>query len=188
MDRKVLLSVTIVVEGGLFLLGLLLLNAAGLDPRARFEASLGATFFMFLLCLPMLAIMYMTTRTDWPPLARLRKEMDEKVRPVFANCKPIDLLIIALLAGLAEELFFRGWLQTVLVARFGLLAGLLLASLLFGLAHYLSMEYALYALLTGLYLGVIFYLTGNLYLLMGMHTFYDFVALLTLKKESGEND
>jgi len=189
MDRKALLSVTIVVEGGLFLLALTLLNGAGIDPRSGFDPSAGATFLALLFCLPMLAALYMTTRTDWPPLSRLRKEMDEKVRPIFANCKPIDLLILSLFAGVAEELFFRGWLQTVLVGRFGLLAGILLASLLFGLAHYLSREYALYAFITGLYLGVIFHLTGNLYLLMSIHALYDFVALLTLKfeKESGEN-
>ncbi len=190
MDRKTLLSVTVIVEGGLFLLALFLLNAAGMDPRAGFDPSAGATFLVFLFSLPMLAALYITTRTDWPPLSRLKKEMDEKVRPLFANCKPIDLLIISLLAGVAEELFFRGWLQTVLVARFGLLAGITFAGLLFGLAHYLSREYALYAFITGLYLGVIFHLTGNLYLLMGMHALYDFVALLTLKfeKEQGEND
>jgi membrane protease YdiL (CAAX protease family) len=188
MDRKTLLSVTVIVEGGLFLLALFLISAAGMDPRPRFEPSIGATFLALLLCLPMLAALYITSRTDWPPLARLRREMDEKVRPIFANCKPIDLLIISLFAGVAEELFFRGWLQTVLVARFGLLSGIILASLLFGLAHYLSKEYALYALITGLYLGIIFHWTGNLYLLMLIHALYDFIALLALKKEKGETD
>lgn len=181
MDRKTLLSVTVIVEGGLFLLALFLISAAGMDPRPGFEPSVSATFLALLLCLPMLAALYLTSRTDWPPLARLRREMDEKVRPIFANCKPIDLLIISLCAGVAEELFFRGWLQTLLVARLGLLVGICLAGLLFGLAHYLSREYALYAFITGLYLGALYHWTGNLYLLMVVHAFYDFVALLALK-------
>ena len=188
MSRKNLLSVTLIVEGGLFLLALYLLTAAGMDLRSGFDPSISATVLAILLCLPMLAALYITARTDWPPLSRLRKEMDEKVRPIFANCKPIDLLIIALSAGVAEELFFRGWLQTFLVDRFGMLAGIFLTSLLFGLAHYLSKEYALYAFITGIYLGVIFHWTGNLYLLILIHALYDFIALLTLKVEREQDD
>jgi hypothetical protein len=188
MSRKTLLSVTVIVEGGLFLLALYLLTAAGLDVRTGFDPSVSATVLALMLCLPMLGALYITAHVDWPPLSRLQKEIDEKIRPIFANCKPIDLLIISLSAGVAEELFFRGWLQTFLVDRFGLLAGIILTSLLFGLAHYLSKEYALYAFVTGIYLGAVFQWTGNLYLLMVIHALYDFIALLTLKRERREND
>jgi len=181
LSRKDLLTVTIIVEGGLLLLAFFLLNTAGIDVRSGFTPSIAATFLAFLLSLPMFAALYLTTHTDWPPLSRLRKEMDETIRPIFANCKPIDLLVISLLAGVSEELFFRGWMQTVLVGKFGLLGGLILTGLLFGLAHYLSKEYALYAFLTGIYFGLIFHWTGNLYILMSLHALYDFVALLVLK-------
>jgi len=181
MDRKSLLSVTIIVEGGLLLLALYLLNAAKMDVRSGFDPSVGATLLALLFSLPMFAAFYLTICTNWPPLSRLRMETQEKIRPLFANCKTLDLLIISIFAGVAEELFFRGWMQTVLVGRFGLLGGIALASLIFGLAHYLSKEYALYAFITGIYLGIIFHWTGNLFLLMSIHALYDFVALLSLK-------
>ena len=130
----------------------------------------------------MLAALYFTMKTNWPPLSRLRSEMDEKIRPIFANSKFVDLLFISILAGVSEELFFRGWMQTMLANLFGPLAGIIITSLLFGLAHYLSKEYAIYAFVTGIYLGVIFHLTGNLYILMTIHAVYDLIALGYLSK------
>jgi hypothetical protein len=119
-------------------------------------------------------------RTHWTPLSRLRIELDEKVMPIFTNCKLPDLALIALLAGVGEELFFRGWLQSVLTSKFEAWLGILIASALFGLAHYLSRTYAIYAGLTGLYLGVIYQISGNLYMVMVIHTLYDFIALMYL--------
>jgi hypothetical protein len=99
--------------------------------------------------------------------------MEEKVIPIFANCKFIDLGLIAFMAGFGEELFFRGWMQGALVKNFGLWVGILIASLIFGLAHYLSTTYFIYAFITGVYLGVIYHFSGNLYIVMGIHAIYD---------------
>jgi membrane protease YdiL (CAAX protease family) len=98
-----------------------------------------------------------------------------------------DLALIAFFAGVGEELFFRGWLQSVLASRFEAWLGILIASVIFGLAHYLSPTYAIYAGLTGLYLGVIYQVSGNLYIVMVIHVLYDFIALVYLvKKGKGE--
>lgn len=103
--------------------------------------------------------------------------------PIFTNCNIVDLAIIALLAGVGEELFFRGWMQTVLAERSGVWVGILAASLIFGLLHYLSITYAIYAFATGIYLGVIYYVFGNLYIVMAIHAVYDFVALVYLVRK-----
>jgi membrane protease YdiL (CAAX protease family) len=58
--------------------------------------------------------------------------------------------------------------------------GILIASAIFGLLHYLSTTYAFYAFLTGVYLGVIYHATGNLYVVMVIHALYDFIALVYL--------
>jgi membrane protease YdiL (CAAX protease family) len=78
-------------------------------------------------------------------MARFRGEIAEKVTPIFANCKWPDLALIALFAGVGEELFFRGWLQGVLTNTFDVVLGVLIASAIFGLLHYLSATYAFYA-------------------------------------------
>jgi membrane protease YdiL (CAAX protease family) len=186
MNRKTLLLVAVPTEGGLFLLGLLLVGG----PQAlasKFHLSWNATASAFLLCLPMLAALYFAVRSNWAPLSQLRAELDEKVTPLFVNLKISDLALIALLAGAGEEFFFRGWLQGTLTDKFEVWIGIAIASVIFGLAHYLSPTYAIYAGLTGIYLGVIYQVSGNLYIVMLIHAFYDFIALVYLVRR-GKND
>jgi uncharacterized protein len=184
MDRKTLLLLTILVEGGLFVIGLLLLGGARTQVWLKFGVSWSATASGLLLCIPLLSALYLVDRSHWPPISGLRKLIDEQVRPIFANCKCVDLALIALAAGVGEELFFRGWLQTVLVTRFDVWVGILAASLIFGLSHYLSTGYAVYAFLTGIYLGVIFQSSENMFIVMLIHALYDFTALVYLVSRS----
>jgi membrane protease YdiL (CAAX protease family) len=189
MNRKTLLLVTLFVEGGLYLFGLLLIGGSSAF-QSRFSISWSGTGYALLLSIPMFAALFLTIRSNWEPLLHLRNEMEEKVVPIFANCKIIDLAVIAFLAGFGEELFFRGWMQNALANQFGIWAGILVASLIFGLAHYLSNTYFIYAFFTGIYLGVIYQTTGNLYIVMIIHAMYDFIALIFLVREgrNGEAD
>ena len=180
MDRKALLLITIFVEGGLILLSLILLRFSHLDLWSRFNLSWGATVFALLLCIPMLAMLFFVVRLRWTPIDRFRREIDEKVMPIFANSKLPDLALIPFFAGVGEELFFRGWLQSILTSKFEAWLGILIASAIFGLAHSLSSTYAIYAGLTGLYLGVIYQISGNLYIVIVIHALYDFIALVYL--------
>lgn len=58
-----------------------------------------------------------------------------------------------------EELFFRGWLQNLLERRMGRIAALIVASLLFGLAHFnkravhFNWRYVLLAAIAGIFYG-----------------------------------
>ena len=189
MDRKTLLLLTIIVEGGLFALGWLLVGAARAQVWLKFSASWSATASGLLLCIPLLSALYLVERSRWAPVLHLTRLIDEKVTPIFTNCKVFDLALIALVAGVGEELFFRGWLQPALITRFDVWVGILAASLIFGLAHYLSTGYAVYAFLTGIYLGLIFLASENLYIVMLIHALYDFIALVYLvHKGSGRED
>lgn len=179
MNRKELLLVAVPTEGGLFLLGFLLMGGPH-TLASKFELSWRATAFALLLCLPMLAALYFAVQSRWASLSQLRAELDEKVTPLFTNLKIPDLALIALLAGTGEELFFRGWLQGALINKFDVWIGILIASAIFGLVHYLSPTYAIYAGLTGIYLGLIYQISGNLYIVMVIHALYDFVALVYL--------
>jgi membrane protease YdiL (CAAX protease family) len=182
MDRKTLLLVTLFVEGGLYLFGLLLMGGPSAF-QSRFRLSWSATGYALLLCLPLFLSLYFAMWTKWEPLSRLRKEISEKVVPIFGNCKFIDLGLIAFLAGVGEEVFFRGWLQGSLANRLGIWIGILIASVIFGFAHYLSPTYAIYAFIMGVYLGVIYQVSENLYIIMAIHGVYNFVALVYLVRE-----
>lgn len=191
MDRKALLLVTFFVEGGLFVFGLVLMGGSGAEMWSQFSLSWNATAYALLLCIPMFAALYVIMRSSWEPIVQLKEEIDEKVLPIFSKTKLIDLAIIAFFAGVGEELFFRGWMQSVLINKSGIWIGILITSAIFGLLHYLSKAYAIYAFVTGIYLGVIYYASGNLFIVMGIHAIYDFVALVCLvkkgEKETGDS-
>ena len=93
------------------MIGLLLMGGSS-AVLSHFSLSWSATGYAALLCIPMFAALYFAMRTEWKPLSQLRNEINEKVVPIFANCKIIDLAVIALLAGTGEELFFADGCRT----------------------------------------------------------------------------
>ena len=75
---------------------------------------------------------------------------------------------------------FRGVVQTALLDRLPAWAAVAATGVLFGLAHFLSLSYALLASLVGAYLGWLHLATGNLLAPILTHALYDFVALRLL--------
>ena len=72
----------------------------------------------------------------------------------------LAVLIVGVLAGTAEEVFFRGYVQTRLVQRLPRGAAVIVTSICFGAFH-LDWLHSLLALVLGLYLGWITELTGS---------------------------
>jgi membrane protease YdiL (CAAX protease family) len=181
VGRRTLLVVAIFFEGGLFFVALLLVGGVSAI-QERISISWSATAYALVSSIPMFAALIFSLQSGWEPISRLRKDIDEKIAPIFVNSKLIDLAVIALLAGVGEELFFRGWMQDAFVGNLGVWPGIFLPSIIFGMAHYVSTGYAIYASLTGMYLGVLYHVTGNLYVVMLIHTVYDLIALIYLTK------
>ena len=86
-------------------------------------------------------------------------------------------MLVSALAGIGEELLFRGVLQAGLSEAWSPMAGIVVASLLFGAAHAVSLSYLVLATLMGLYLGLLYHLTGNLLLPIIVHALYDWIAI-----------
>lgn len=176
--RIVRMAVTF--EGGLLALALGLGWWAGRPPFARMAPEWHATLLGMVATGPPLLGMWWCARSSWEPLRRLRQEVWEKIVPLFAECSLLELGLVAVTAGLAEEALFRGVLQIALADRLGPFGALLLASALFGLCHLLTPTYAVIAALLGLYLGGLMILSGNLLPAVLVHAGYDLVALLYL--------
>ncbi len=70
------------------------------------------------------------------------------------------VLVIGVMAGIAEELFFRGYMQTRLRARWPAWAAAVTAAACFGLLH-LEWRHAILAFVLGLYFGAITEMTGS---------------------------
>jgi membrane protease YdiL (CAAX protease family) len=126
---------------------------------------------------PPLVLMKWLFDTNWQPLRRLREEVDQTLLPLFGRCSTADLAIIAVAAGVGEEVLFRGALQSAAVTLAGPALGLILTSVLFGLAHLITPTYAFLAALLGCYLGGLAMLTGGLWVPIFVHALYDYVAL-----------
>ena len=108
-----------------------------------------------------------------PLLGSIRKMVRGEIKAVFASTTVVDICLISLWAGLAEELLFRGVIQ----ARWGLVA----ASILFGLLHFVTPAYALLATVVGFYIGLLYHLFQSLLIPIQLHAIYDFGALIYLR-------
>jgi membrane protease YdiL (CAAX protease family) len=108
----------------------------------------------------------------------------------------INLLIMALLPAIAEELFFRGSLQKVLLRMSNKpWLAILMTSAIFALLHNTFLKIApIFAL--GLFLGIIYHVTRNLWYTIIIHFFNNALAVLSvyyadksdfLKKISDDN-
>jgi membrane protease YdiL (CAAX protease family) len=107
---------------------------------------------------------------------------------MMAPLSLVDLGGISLLAGLGEEMLFRAVLQV----WFGRCLenpalAILLAAILFGVVHAVNSTYAVLAALTGVYLGWVFYASGNLLAPVLAHALYDFAVLLYLMRGPGSD-
>jgi membrane protease YdiL (CAAX protease family) len=187
--RKLLL-LAVIFEGGLAVVALGLGWWLGRSPTAMIrwtarDFGLGAAA-----AVPMLAWLLVLIKRPLRPFARLVGVVDEFLVPLFRGCRLAELAVISVLAGVGEEMLFRGVIQEAVAGRLdgplGVAVALVLASLLFGLAHAITPSYAVLAGLVGLYLGGLWIATGNLLVPITAHAVYDFLALVYLVKIRGE--
>jgi len=133
--------------------------------------------------LPLLLFFFGCLYLPAKPLKRIKAFCEEVVRPLFRPCVWYDLAAISILAGVGEEVLFRGVFQTVLGGWLGPWIGMVAASVLFGLCHLITPTYALVTGVIGFYLGWLWVATGNLGVPIAVHALYDFIALVYLAKE-----
>jgi membrane protease YdiL (CAAX protease family) len=94
------------------------------------------------------------------------------------------------LSGMMEELMFRGILLRLLGRAFGLAWGLVLSSVLFGLAHLTHGDWLAVVGITinaGFTMGLLYMATGSIWMSIGLHTAWDFteVSLLGVNSHNG---
>ena len=158
----------------------------GMDqpPWRRFDWTLAAGAWGVAAALPMLGLLLSLRFIRRGPIGRLNRLVDSLVVPLFAGCTVGDLALIAVVAGLGEEMLFRGAIQPALGNWLGPIAGLICASVLFGLAHAITPTYAVLTALIGAYLGWLYFHFDNLLIPAVAHALYDFVAILYLQRSN----
>lgn len=176
----------VVVEGALALIAVALAWVCGVPLREQIPSS-GAPLVWaiargLITTLPMLAIFLWLVHSSWPVFRELREQVDVLLAEMFPSPSLGQLALVAVLAGVGEELLFRGTLQTLLSWLTTPVVGVLLASLLFGAMHALSRVYFALATLIGLVFGWMTLHYNDLVGPMVAHGVYDFVALVYLTR------
>jgi len=130
------------------------------------------------LCIIFLALNHIKTDA----LLKIRQVLHDTLGESLEHLHWTDLFILAAVAGISEEILFRGVIQPWLENSWGLVAGLIISSIIFGLVHAVTWLYFILAASISAYLGM--YLdyesTRNLVTPIIIHGLYDFFAFMAI--------
>ncbi len=126
--------------------------------------------------------------TEW---ARV---LGEEFRKILGKLTPTQVLVFAVTSGIAEEVFFRGFLQQAITDRLfdgdvvGMVAGLIVASVVFGVVHVgpdrqKFLPWTIMALVLGFCFGGIYLYTGNIIAPVIAHFTINFFNLLHIARD-----
>lgn len=185
----------IVFEGGLGIVGLALAWLFGISVLEQFSWRPIALAQGLVATLPLMFVFVWLVRSELQPVREIRRLLERTLLPVLRPCTKLELAIIAISAGVGEEVLFRGYLQAHLQSLAGSVAILIaapafsawiVASVLFGLAHWITPAYGLIATWMGMYLGWLWMQTGNLVVPIVAHAVYDYFAFLYYLRTDNE--
>jgi membrane protease YdiL (CAAX protease family) len=187
-QRQLIVTLAVLVEGGLIIvawgLGWLLKQ----PPLEKFAWAGRDALLGVAATVPLLALFLLLIRFPIGPVARIKHFSERVLCPMLAPCTVLDLLGISVLAGLGEEMLFRGALQGAFLRWLPPVAAIALVSALFGVLHAVTLGYAVLAALMGAYLGWLRYETDNLLAPVIAHSLYDFAVLLYLLRGPGSEE
>jgi uncharacterized protein len=175
--REVIVMLAVFFEAGLAPLSLLLGWFFAHPPLEQFAWSMQDALFGVMATVP--AVLMFLAMLRWPvgPLSKVKEFCDYEVIPLLGESSWSEIGLVAFSAGVGEEMLFRGVFQPAIGGWLGLPWGVVLAGLLFGLFHPISVTYMIVASILGIYLGLVFYAGGNLISVIIVHALYDFAAL-----------
>ncbi len=179
---RIMVTTAVAFEAALIVAALVLGWLLDEPPVSDFGFTLGGLAWGVAAVVPMLGLLWFSRQISWRPFRRLRIVLDRRLMPMFRGWSPWDLASLSLVAGVSEEMLFRGVVQDAATSRYGLPMGLMIGSLVFGMLHAVTRTYAVLVTLIGVYLGAIYVACGNLLVPIIAHGLYDFLALLYLAR------
>jgi membrane protease YdiL (CAAX protease family) len=185
-DRSQFLNFAGLIEGGLALGAIGLGWCVSINPIEHLFWSWTALGCGVLAAVPTFAVFWLTYHHPAGSLRKIRDFLARELAPSLSNLLWYDLILLALLAGVAEELLFRGLLQPWWArACDSAAAGQFLSNLIFGLVHWVTPLYALLAFAIGHYLSWLMTWTqpSNLLTPIVTHALHDYLAFLVIVSE-----
>lgn len=182
IPRVSFITLVILFEGALLPLSLFLAWLLGLSLALSPD---GMSIAMGVLgTLPIWWLLVWARGLQVSPLKEFFAWVDHNIVSLFRGALTWQIAVIAVLAGLGEEMLFRGVIQQALQGWLGAWPGLLLASFAFGAAHWVNRTYMIFACVMGLYLGLLYWRTDSLLVPVIVHALYDFLALRMLLRQA----
>lgn len=187
----------IIFEGTMALIGALLALFCGLDLGKAFQTSDMADFFnQFALGVGISAAMgiffTILDHVPWSQLKKVSEKTKEIVNDAFKKTSRINRFLVCLLAGVGEEVLFRGFIFVAIFEfwpwglefNLNIIAAIIVSSTLFGLGHSITLMYFILSALLGATFCLVFLWTGSLIAPVVAHSLYDFYAIEFALKES----
>ena len=181
----------VLVEGGLAVLAIMLAWFAGIPLREMFVLKPVHFLIAAVAILPMLMFCRFIYMIPLKSVEFTRRFLQTVYRDFIRHCSVTQLLLVAIMSGIGEELLFRGVIQKTIVEGFGgetrgFIIGIAVTSLLFGLAHPINKLYVFLCVVIGIYLGLLFAWTDdNLIVPIIIHAFYNFIVFLAMPQLIG---
>jgi membrane protease YdiL (CAAX protease family) len=179
---RAFLRLGLVFEGGLGLAGWLVGRMIGLDTLRLASWTTADILWGTAATVPMIAVFAACLHSRFEPLNRIRRFLEEQLRPAIQESRWYELALLAIAAGFGEEIFFRGLVQGAIAWATGTAVAVVVASLIFGLAHPITRMYVVVAGVLGLYLGALYAQSGSILRVSVAHAAYDFIALVWFLK------
>ncbi len=185
-------------EASLIIVAYLIGLFANIDPFEWVIFSETAIFNGMIATLPLLLLFFAIEQLPFKSLRDIRILLLNNLCAHLTKQSWADLCLLAGLAGIGEELLFRGVIQIWIENVWGISAAIIITSLLFALVHAITPIYALLAAMISVYLGLSldYDASRNLLTPIIIHGLYDFIMLnllmyqyrqLTAKKDETQN-
>ena len=180
LETRAFVRFAALFEVGLAILAVGLGWLAGITPTAM-QIDARAIGIGVVATVPLIAMYEVATRLPLKSLRRIHDLLLSTLGRPLSECRWHELALLAALAGVCEELLFRGVLQPWLT-QLGEPAGWIGTNLLFGFAHAVTPTYFVLATGIGFYLSGIQALAGSLFAPMLAHALYDWYAFHQVAK------
>jgi membrane protease YdiL (CAAX protease family) len=171
-------------EASLTVVALILGWIAHVNPFEKLYFSQTALIVGIIGTVPLFLLFLALEKMQGDSIATIRKLLLQTLGSALHRYHWSDLFTLAAIAGISEELLFRGVIQPWLESTLGMAAGLIGCNILFGLVHSVTPLYALMATVVGIYFSLSMDYGGDRNLLTPIiiHALYDFLAFVALMR------
>ncbi len=171
-------------EAGLIVVAIALGWLANINPFASLHFANSAIFYGIVGTIPLFLLFLVLEQISAESVVAIRRFLLNTLGPALHRYDWSDLFVLAAIAGVSEEVLFRGVIQPWMESSRGAVGGLIGSNIIFGLVHAITPLYLILAMLVGIYLGLALDYGGDRNLLTPIiiHWLYDFLAFMALMR------